>query len=126
MSPRLLRALCAAALSIASLPALADSLALGCERADPRDRKVEAARLRELAGGRVTRKSAHVLLVDVGGRELRFEDEPPYDEALEGVRHGFCDRRGGFILVQSAGSRTANSRRGRAACPTSTRPGRSR
>lgn len=59
---------------------------------------MEAARIRAAAGV-VKRQSKHVLQVTVAGKTLRFADQPPYDEPLDGVRYAFCARSEGFILL---------------------------
>lgn len=82
-----------------SLPAWADatSLQLGCS--DPRAKGVEAGLIHKLANRVVVRKSLHQLQVEAAGKILRFKDEPPYDEPLDGVHYYFCDRKEGFILL---------------------------
>ena len=76
---------------------------LGCGDGGDNEPRVEARRIAGRAQGVVRRESKHVLSVRTAQGVLRFKDEPPYDEPLDGKHHYFCDRRDGFVLLQVEG-----------------------
>lgn len=83
--------------ALAMGPAQAGGLELRCGESDTPAQ--EAARIKATAAGVVKRQSTHLLQVTLAGATRKFADKPPYDEALEGVRYAFCERKDGFILI---------------------------
>lgn len=81
----------------AAVAAQAATLQLTCP--DSGDAGKEARRIKEIAAGVVKRHATHELHVQAGGKTLKFIDQPPYDEPLDGTRYAFCDRQDGFILL---------------------------
>lgn len=91
-----MKALLFASLALASTMLQAAPLELTCASAD---KDKEQTQIRKLAPGLVARKGAHLLKVTTKAGVQSFKDQPPYDEALAGVHHYFCDRKEGFILL---------------------------
>lgn len=81
-------------LSFASTALLAGSLELRCGSPG-----TEKASIRSFAPGLVVRKNKRQLLVRTKAGIQEFNDKPPFDEPFSGVRHEFCDRKDGFMLV---------------------------
>lgn len=69
-----------------------------CDK-DPRNPAVESKLIGHFAAGVVSRIDAHHLRVKTAVGPVTLADEGPFDEPFAGVRHQFCDRRDGFVLL---------------------------